>query len=108
MVNQLICGAVGILTYLLLSGTPPFYGNSFELINEEIINGSFDYPEENGWDCVSDAAIDFIDSLLVTSPKQRMNVEQALEHPFITQNIHTILPELPEKLESSLNLYRSI
>lgn len=98
--------SVGIITYLLLSGSPPFYGNSFENINESIINCSFDYSNEHGWECISNNAIDFIDSLLVSSPNLRMNVVQALDHPFITNPSDNIIPDLPEKIGDAMNLYQ--
>lgn len=97
---------VGVITYILLSGMPPFYGKSVESLTEGIIKADFDYPPE-AWEDVSDAAIDFIDSLLIANPKQRMTVSQALNHDFMKNETHTILNNVPEQLSNMMNLYKS-
>jgi len=95
---------VGVLTYLLLCGTPPFYGNSIKAIEESIIKADFDYPDEL-WDCVSDDAIDFIDALLVGGTAKRMTSAEALEHPFLNSPPHTVLNDVPERLEGTMQFY---
>ena len=46
--------------------------------------GRFDYPSPY-WDCVGDPALDLIDRLLTVDVDKRITVDQALEHPWITQ-----------------------
>ena len=76
-----------------------------EAISESIIKADFDYPEEL-WDCVSDDAIDFIDALLVGgATAKRMSSAEALEHPFLQSPTHTVLHNVPERLESTMQLY---
>jgi len=99
---------VGIISYLMLCGSPAFFGSNDDVITESIVCADFDYPTELGWDNISDNAIDFIDLLLVTNSKEkRMTVQEALEHPFITsQAPHTVLSEVPERIEGTMNLYQ--
>ncbi len=56
--------SIGVITYILLCGFPPFYGDSMPLLFEQIMNGRYDYPEDY-WGEVSQDAVDFIDHLLV-------------------------------------------
>lgn len=74
--------SVGVITYILLCGFPPFYGDSIPKLFEQILQGQYDYPSDY-WDQVSDEAIDFIDHLLVVDRKVRYTAEQALAHPWL-------------------------
>jgi serine/threonine protein kinase len=58
-----------------------------------IKNCQFEFPSPY-WDDVSDVAKDLIKSLLVKDPKQRLNAEQLLEHPWV-QGIATPRISLP-------------
>ncbi|KAH3756511.1 myosin light chain kinase [Pelomyxa schiedti] len=75
--------SVGVITYILLCGYPPFFGDSVPIVFEEILHGHYEYHEEY-WSGISDEAKNFIDSLLVLDPTQRLTAKQALEHPWLT------------------------
>lgn len=60
-----------------------------------IMRGSVDY-EKPGFQKVSGAAIDFCKKLLVVDPKQRLNAEEALQHPWLVER-EKLLDELPDK-----------
>jgi len=74
---------IGIITYILLAGYPPFYADNDTQLFEKIMNADYDFDDEC-WDDVSDLAKDFIRHLLVKNPEERFNADQALEHPWIT------------------------
>jgi len=74
--------SIGVITYILLCGFPPFYHEELPELFEQIMSADFDFPEEY-WDSVSNEAKDFIKKLLVVKPQDRMTVEQALKHPWI-------------------------
>lgn len=38
--------SVGVITYILLCGFPPFYGDSMPVLFEQILQGRYDYPED--------------------------------------------------------------
>jgi calcium/calmodulin-dependent protein kinase I len=61
--------SVGVITYILLCGFPPFYGETVPELFEQIMSADYDYPEDY-WNEVSDQAKSFIDALLVVSPKE--------------------------------------
>jgi len=74
---------IGIITYILLAGYPPFFADSDTALFEKIMNADYDFDDEC-WDDVSDPAKDFIRHLLVKDPEERFTAEQALQHHWIT------------------------
>lgn len=74
----------GVIVYIVLSGTPPFNGNSDSEIMKKVKSGkyTFDTPEFKN---VSEKAKDFIGKLLTLDPEKRVSAEQALKHPWITE-----------------------
>eukprot|EP01129_Flabellula_baltica_P007562 TRINITY_DN2962_c0_g1_i2.p1 TRINITY_DN2962_c0_g1~~TRINITY_DN2962_c0_g1_i2.p1 ORF type:complete len:263 (+),score=67.62 TRINITY_DN2962_c0_g1_i2:681-1469(+) len=74
--------SVGVITYIMLSGYSPFYAEEDNVMFELIMNAEYDFDDET-WDEVSDLAKDFISKLLVRDPKIRMDVAQALSHPWL-------------------------
>jgi calcium-dependent protein kinase len=71
----------GIIMYILLTGLPPFNGDSDEEIVTKIKNGRFNmdkYP----WPIISSQAKDLIKKLLEFDPHKRVTAEEALSHPW--------------------------
>lgn len=83
--------SIGILTYLMLTRSFPFYANTQIEIIKTVLTGKFEKPKD-----VSDTAIDFINRLL-TRRHYRIKVDEAIKHSFIQGNLP---PEL--KLASNL------
>jgi len=76
---------IGIITYVLLAGYPPFYADEDAAMFERIMSCDYDFDDEC-WDDVSELAKDFIQKLLVKEPEKRLNAEEALEHPWLTSD----------------------
>jgi len=74
--------SIGVITYVLLCGFPPFYGKSQAQLFEKILNADFDFPEPE-WTQISSEAKDFINQLLVLDVKKRYNTKQCLDHPWL-------------------------
>jgi len=74
--------SIGVITYFLLAGFPPFMGDTLREIVEQIINGDFNFPSPY-WDNISDSAKDFVTNLLEVDKTKRLTAAQALEHPWI-------------------------
>ena len=72
----------GVIAYILLSGTPPFDGETDDDIEAAIKKGKFSF-RGRVWNEVSDEALDFIQELLTYSPEDRPTAEQALQHPWL-------------------------
>jgi len=79
--------SIGVITYILLCGFPPFYGDTVPEIFEQIMEANFDYPEEY-WHTVSKEAKDFINRLLVVDSDKRLSAGDALRHPWLSGGAH--------------------
>jgi calcium-dependent protein kinase len=62
--------SIGVITYILLCGYPPFYGDSDTQIFESVKGGRFDFPSPE-WDEISESAKDFVTQLLKKMPSDR-------------------------------------
>lgn len=74
----------GVIVYILLSGMPPFNGQSDQEIMKKVRVGKFSFSDPC-WSNVSDKAKDLITKLLTYDVDQRPTAEQALQHPWITE-----------------------
>jgi len=80
--NAVDMWSIGVITYILLCGFPPFYGDTVPEIFEQIMAAKFEYPEEY-WGSISNDAKQFIERLLVVDPAQRLSAVDALRHPWL-------------------------
>lgn len=74
--------SIGVITYILLCGYPPFYGDSDRQIFDSVRAGNFDFPSPE-WDAVSENAKAFVSHLLQKNPSKRPMADQALNHLWI-------------------------
>ncbi|OCT91582.1 hypothetical protein XELAEV_18014641mg [Xenopus laevis] len=79
------CWSIGVITYILLCGYPPFYEETESRLFEKIREGAYEF-ESPFWDDISKSAKDFISCLLEKDSKKRYNCEKALKHPWIAGN----------------------
>ncbi|KAF4712819.1 hypothetical protein FOZ62_028791, partial [Perkinsus olseni] len=88
--------SIGVIAYILLCGSPPFYGENEMEIIRRVRKGSFEF-DLPAWTTVSEEAKDLIEKLLLLDPSRRLTAEQALHHPWIDSlvpgaNVKTISP----------------
>jgi serine/threonine protein kinase len=74
--------SLGVITYILLCGYPPFFDKNNNELFKKIMSGRFQF-DRPWWDNVSEKAKDFIKKLLVLDTGARMTATTALAHPFI-------------------------
>nr|XP_051700563.1 serine/threonine-protein kinase H2 [Oryctolagus cuniculus] len=74
--------ALGVITYVLLSGFLPFDDESHTRLYRKILKGKYNYTGEP-WPSISHLAKDFIDKLLMLEASHRMSASQALDHPWV-------------------------
>ncbi|MCP9264251.1 Immunoglobulin I-set domain protein [Dirofilaria immitis] len=75
--------SVGTLTYVLLSGISPFLGDNDTETVRNVMLGNYALDiEEFGQ--ISNDAKDFVSKLLVLDPRNRLNVNEALHHPWLS------------------------
>ncbi|XP_065119018.2 serine/threonine-protein kinase H1 [Paramisgurnus dabryanus] len=90
--------ALGVITYILLSGSLPFDHTSRPRLLRAILRGNYSF-HGNPWNSVSTQAKSFIDRLLTFNPEDRMTAEEALRHPWLVSTA---------ACSSNKNLHRSI
>ncbi|XP_021075838.1 serine/threonine-protein kinase H1 [Mus pahari] len=96
--NSVDMWALGVIAYILLSGTMPFEDDNRTRLYRQILRGKYSYLGEP-WPSVSNLAKDFIDRLLTVDPGARMTALQALRHPWVVSMAAS---------SSMKNLHRSI
>jgi len=74
--------SIGVITYILLTGTPPFQAESMTDIYKLISQGDFFFYEED-WENISEEAKDFVKNLIQPVVKRRLSPDQALKHVWL-------------------------
>jgi serine/threonine protein kinase len=73
--------SVGVITYILLCGYPPFYHENDTELFKQIMRGDYEFDSPY-WDTISSEAKDFIRHLMDLDPKKRYDCAQSLAHPW--------------------------
>lgn len=74
--------SVGIVCYVVLSGSLPFFHNVLHKLYRQIVERDLSFPEQ-AWKSVAKGSQDFILRLLQVRPGDRLTAEQALNHPWL-------------------------
>lgn len=85
--------AIGMIAYILLTGTPPFAMTPIARLMFQILHAPVPFPPEK-WGTLSPESKDFVLALLNKDPVQRLTAEQALEHPWLRAPTRTDSAEL--------------
>ena len=75
--------SIGVISYIILAGYPPFYSEDQKKLFRKIKNGEYVFHSPH-WDDVSQDAKDYISGLLTVNPASRLSADDALKHPWIT------------------------
>jgi serine/threonine protein kinase len=81
--------SIGVITYVLLGGYPPFHDDNQKQLFRKIKKGDYEFHAEY-WGNVSDEAKELISKLLTVDPAHRYTVDQALAHPWINRDAKTL------------------
>ena len=87
----------GVILYILLCGSPPFYGKNEKEIFQKILDGNVNFKHKI-WNKISDDAKNLVIKLLQVDPSQRLSAAEALENIFI-KNISEFCAE--QKLQQA-------
>uniref|UniRef100_A0A3Q3MWQ5 Si:ch211-27e6.1 n=1 Tax=Labrus bergylta TaxID=56723 RepID=A0A3Q3MWQ5_9LABR len=90
--------ALGVIAYIVLSGSMPFEDDSRTRLYRSIVRGKYSFHGEP-WPSVSNLAKDFIQRLLPLDPATRLTADQAIRHPWVATMAAS---------SSMRNLHRSI
>jgi calcium-dependent protein kinase len=99
--------STGVITYILLSGIPPFNGYSNQEIMEKVKIGKFSFGHKV-FQSISSEAKDFISKCIVLDPAGRMTPQEALEHPWILNGTQVPVnrEDAKEALENLLKFHQ--
>jgi len=73
--------SAGIITYICLTGSPPFYGNSNREICHAIVKNKLSFPDHNP--PLSSGFTDFVKKSLQKRWKKRITMDEAMQHNWI-------------------------
>jgi len=93
--------SIGVISYILLCGYPPFYDENDANLFAQILKGEFEFDSPY-WDDISSEAKEFIRQLMCVDVDRRLSCESALQHAWITgakseKNIHASVSEQLKK-----------
>ncbi|CAH1134855.1 unnamed protein product [Ceutorhynchus assimilis] len=90
--------AAGVLLHVLLSGTLPFHGSGRRL-TEAICRGKLAINSAPQWEFISDNAKDLIQQMLSVDPKQRITIQEVLNHKWLRDRDKALRIHLNDTIE---------
>jgi len=96
--------SIGVITYILLCGFPPFYGNTDAQIFDKILKCQYDFPSPD-WDNISEDAKQFVGAILTLDPHARPTAADCLEAPWLQHNAAP--PKSINRMDSKLADYNA-
>nr|GMD92013.1 calcium-dependent protein kinase 26-like [Ipomoea batatas] len=84
--------SAGVIVYILLSGAPPFCGESEDEIFDEVLQAKVEFKYDP-WPQISDSAKDLVRRMLVRDPNKRLTAHEVLCHPWV--QINGVAPDEP-------------
>ncbi|XP_019153611.1 PREDICTED: calcium-dependent protein kinase 24-like [Ipomoea nil] len=84
--------SAGVIVYILLSGVPPFCGESEDEIFDEVLQAKIEFKLDP-WPQISDSAKDLVRQMLVRDPRKRLTAHEVLCHPWV--QINGVAPDNP-------------
>ena len=103
--------SIGVIMYILLTGTPPFNGETQEEIIDSVESGKYNTSIPQ-FTRLSENARDLISKLLKYNPLERISAEEALSHPWFSsfpevRQIDYVDPAIGKELLLNLENYKS-
>ena len=100
----------GVITYIILSGIPPFNGASDQEIMKKVKQGKFSFNDPV-WKSISEDCKNFISSLLTLDQNKRPSASEALQHAWIkqaqTQQLESVSAEVAMSALGNLKTFNA-
>jgi len=87
----------------MLSGYPPFGGETDEKIFKAILRGKYTFNDPV-WESISSDAKSLITKMMTFNPKERISAEEALNDPWFAQHVVNSLVNRPVAQEALTRL----
>eukprot|EP00750_Incisomonas_marina_P007264 INCI14785.1.p1 GENE.INCI14785.1~~INCI14785.1.p1 ORF type:complete len:595 (-),score=100.69 INCI14785.1:24-1808(-) len=97
--------ALGVLLYIMLAGTFPFYGKTKLLLYNQIKAGVFK-TKGCPWDTMSDECLDLLHKMLTVDHTKRPTLQQVLLHPWLHHRRASGDKPLPKEARHKLRQFQ--
>ena len=98
----------GVILYILLSGTVPFYGDTDEKVIAAVKRAHFSFYSPI-WNYISSEAKDLVIKMLTFPPNKRITAKEAYTHNWIvSKNFNKFEPEASAALLNNLKSFQVI
>ncbi|GER57569.1 calcium-dependent protein kinase [Striga asiatica] len=77
--------SAGVILYILLSGVPPFSGESNQAIFDAVMCGHLNFNSDP-WPSISNSAKDLLKKMLQSDPNHRLTAVEVLNHPWMRED----------------------
>ncbi|EPY51450.1 CAMK/CAMK1 protein kinase Cmk2 [Schizosaccharomyces cryophilus OY26] len=74
--------ALGCVLHTMLCGFPPFFDDNVRVLASKVVRGEFEFLSP-WWDNISESAKDLVAHLLTVDPRERYDIHQFFQHPWI-------------------------
>lgn len=96
--------SIGVVTYILLCGFPPFYSDDAGVLFDKIKSGKFEFPAPY-WNSISPSAKHLVSRLLQVDPKARLTLDKTISHPWIAGT--DAIPSVISGIDTSMRRFNS-
>ena len=94
----------GVILYILLSGSPPFYGKNEKEIFKKILEGNFTFRHKI-WNKISNEAKSLVLKLLQVNPNKRLSAKEALEDVWFQKNLNVNVNQIDNKNSNNFQIF---
>lgn len=98
--------SLGVVLYVLLSGTYPFFGIDIPSVLKKSAKGVIKF-NDSLWEGISIQAKDLIKAMLTVNPAKRITIPDALNHPWFKQTLQPDPVIVPIDVLNSLKQHRA-
>jgi calcium-dependent protein kinase len=105
--NKVDIWSIGVISFMLLSSSLPFYGKTRPHVIRKIIKGRFTFKGVR-WHSISQKAKDFVSSLLVHDASQRPSAQQALKSSWLSRSFDATAPvsfKLMDRVQATIQTF---
>ena len=86
--------SIGVVLYILLSGSPPFFEDERADLFEKIKTAQYEFDDAT-WGNISNEAKNLVENILRADPSQRLNCDQMLAHPWMSMDLEDKTLKMP-------------
>jgi calcium/calmodulin-dependent protein kinase I len=81
--------SLGIISFVLLCGWPPFMGEDEDDLDDQIVECDYTF-DKPAWASVSDSAKDLVTKMLTKEPTTRLTAKQLLQHGWFSKSAEEV------------------